>query len=107
MKRILLLSIVTTIMVGFLATPAEAAKEEKKKKRKELAQAAASPLAKYDANGDGTIDKDEVAELEKIAELFKKCDKNANGKIDEDEVSAVQEAFKASATPVKRKKKNV
>src|SRR5262245_36648926 len=58
------------------------------------------PLKKYDKNGDGKLDPEEKAAIQKdreamrkeyMAQLLKKYDKNGNGKLDEDEQQARRE----------------
>jgi Ca2+-binding EF-hand superfamily protein len=50
-------------------------------------------LKKYDKNGDGKLDQEERAALQKDrqAEMMKKYDKNGDGKIDEEERKAMLE----------------
>jgi len=50
-------------------------------------------LKKYDKNGDGKLDQEERAALQKDrqAEMIKKYDKNGDGKIDEEERKAMLE----------------
>lgn len=66
------------------------------------APAAATPARlpdqykKYDANGNGKLDPEEIATMrkEREAELLKTYDKNSNGKLDDDE----KQAYRAEMT---------
>jgi hypothetical protein len=101
MKKLLLSAAIVALVCGFSATPAFAAKEKKKKKLETVE----NPLAKFDANKDGTLDKEELATLAKDAEVLKKFDKNGDGKLDDAEKTAAQDALKATPEPKKKKKK--
>ena len=52
-----------------------------------LAQRREEMMKKYDKNGDGKLDQEELAAMRKDREsdLLKKYDKNGNGKLDDDE----------------------
>lgn len=85
-------------LAGFV-TSAQAAKGEKKGKK-----GGDDIFAKYDANANGVLDKDEIEKLQKDfaagKEGLKSLDLNGDGKLDDSEVAAVKPAAK------KKKKKN-
>jgi hypothetical protein len=98
MKKLFLTTLIMAVICALAGTPAYAAKGKKKKNQPEP-----SAAASFDANKDGTLDKDELATFEKDAEMIKKFDKNADGKLDDAEKAAAQESLK-TAEPVKTKK---
>ncbi len=98
MKRFFLSTLIVAVVCALAGTPAYAAKGNKKKKT----QPESSPAAAFDANKDGSLDKDELTTLEKDPEMIKKFDKNADGKLDDAEKAAAQESLKTQ--PVKTKK---
>ena len=63
-------------------------------------------VKKYDKNGDGKIDKEEQAAMQKArqAEYLKKYDKNGDGKIDEAERQAIIEERKKEREEVIKKR---
>ena len=63
-------------------------------------------VKKYDKNGDGKIDKEEQAAMQKDrqAEFLKKYDKNGDGKIDEAERQAIQEERKKERAEIIKKR---
>lgn len=88
-KSILLLTLGTVALT--LPTAAFAAKEKKGKVDKSARQAAHG----YDANGNGSIDGDEVAAIQKAYEAdktgaLKAFDTNNDGKLDAAEVAAIK-----------------
>src|SRR5260221_10532072 len=101
MKKLILSTIILAVVCGLAASPAHAGKGKKKKDQ----QAEVNPVAAFDVNKDGTLDKDELAALEKDPEMLKKFDKNGDGKLDDAEKAVAQEALKATPEPVKKKKK--
>ena len=100
MKRLLL---ATLIIVGLCGLSANSAFAGKKKNKQ--AATAVNPVSKFDTNNDGKLDKDEIAAIEKDADLMKQYDKNSDGKIDDTEKAALEDALKVSPEPVKKKKK--
>jgi len=78
----------------------------KKNKNKESANPAAAVMAKYDKNGNGTLEDTEKeairAALAKDPDL-KQFDKNNDGKLDDAELDAIVKG--AAEAPAKKKKK--
>ena len=62
---------------------------------------------KYDKNGNGRLDQDEIDALrkERQADVLKKYDKNSNGKLDEDEMNAYREDQKKRTEETRAKRK--
>jgi len=93
-----LIPILLGLALSGFVTSAQAAKGEKKNKRGD------DVFAKYDANTNGALDKDEIEKLKKDfadgKDELKKLDLNSNGKLDDDETAAVKPVAK------KKKKKN-
>jgi Ca2+-binding EF-hand superfamily protein len=92
-------SILLTIGLLALALPANvhAAKDPAKKEARKAAKAA---IALYDKNGNGIIDGDEVAAIQKAYEAdktgpLKAFDLNNDGKLDDAEVAAIHAGKKA------------
>jgi hypothetical protein len=83
-------TLMTILGLGLGCLLAQAADGEAKPKP---APALPEALKKYDKNGDGKLDQEERAALQKErqAELMKKYDKNSDGKIDEEERKAMLE----------------
>ena len=98
MKHEMNLVLVTSLLA--IAVPSShAAKPAKATKKDQKANAAV--IAKYDKNGNGFIDADEVEAIQKAFKTdpdLKRFDKNGDGKLDETEVSAI------NPTPKKKKK---
>jgi Ca2+-binding EF-hand superfamily protein len=90
------------LVVGLLAIAipaAHAAKPAKAANKNQRMNAAV--IAKYDKNGNGFIDADEVEAIQKAFKNdpdLKRFDTNGDGKLDETEVSAI------NPTPKKKKK---
>ena len=85
MKRMLLLTTILALNVSclFAAPPAREGKK---------AQKAGKVIAKYDKNGNGFIDADEVEAIQKAFKAdpaLKQFDQNGDGKLDDIEVSAM------------------
>ena len=65
-------------------------------RRAEMMQWQPEVIKKYDKNGNGKLDRDEIVVMQKDRrdELLKKYDKNGNGKLDEEERKARQDDLK-------------
>ncbi len=61
------------------------------------AMAGGLSFTELDANGDGTISKDEAASSATLAPLFADADRNADGKLDKDEFAALVQPAEESA----------
>lgn len=64
-------------------------------------------LKKYDKNGNGKLDQEEIVAMQKDRqdELLKKYDKNGNGKMDEDEREAYRADMKKQRDEMMNKQK--
>lgn len=78
------------------APPAAPSNPIAAERRAELMQNQPEVLKKYDKNGNGRLDQDELVVMKKDreTELLKKYDKNSNGKLDEDERAAYRADMK-------------
>jgi hypothetical protein len=76
-----------------------------KKKPAPATAASFSPVAKYDLNKNGILDPNEIALIEKDAELMKKYDKDGDGKISDSERAAMQDSLKTPPGLGTKKKK--
>jgi hypothetical protein len=86
MKQLLKLMVVACLLGLMLPPSVLAAKSDGKK---------AKLIAKYDKNGDGALDADEMAALRKDVEAdtggdLKAYDKNGDGKLSDEEISAIK-----------------
>jgi Ca2+-binding EF-hand superfamily protein len=97
-----------TVAVGalVLALPSTllAAKGNKAARRHQAAPTARL-LKRYDTNGNGSIDGEEVVALRKTFDLFKGLDKDGNGTLDDSEIAAIKVADKAGAKGAKRERR--
>ncbi|MEW6303650.1 MAG: hypothetical protein AB1705_09280 [Verrucomicrobiota bacterium] len=85
MKKLILSTIIMSLLCGTVAVQAQDAKAEAKKKREEAL------LKKYDKNGNGKLDPDEKEAQKKDADAYlKKYDKNGDGKLDDAEKEAAK-----------------
>ena len=100
MKKISILVLTASLLACLVpstqaAKPAKAAKAAAGAKGAKKAQKAV--LEKYDKNGNGSIDADEVEAIKKAFDTdpsLKAPDKNGDGKLDDTEVSAINPAAK-------------
>jgi len=88
MKKMLLIALGLSL-TGVLTQAADGEKKPTPPPRADRSEI----FKKYDKNGDGKLDEEERAALQKERqqEMLKKYDKNSDGKIDETERQAVQE----------------
>lgn len=88
MKKMLLIALGLSL-TGVLTQAADGEKKPTAPARGERSEA----FKKYDKNGDGKLDEEERAALQKERqqEMLKKYDKNGDGKVDETERQALQE----------------
>jgi hypothetical protein len=94
MKKTLLLATLLAFVVGMPAF----AKDKNKKKDQ-----GADVFARYDTNGNGKLDPDEIEAIKKAFATdpdLKKYDTNGDGKLDDNEIAAIKPADH------KKKKKN-
>jgi len=79
--------VVPPVPVAPATPPAAPANPISPERRAEMAQRQAEMLKKYDKNGNGKLDQEEIVVMQKDRqdELLKKYDKNSNGKMDDDE----------------------
>lgn len=90
--------IIATLLVLAVGMPTFAKEKGKGKKHK-----GADEFAKYDANGNGKLDPDEVEAVKKAFATdpdLKQYDTNSDGKLDDNEIAAIKPAEH------KKKKKN-
>lgn len=98
--------LVLTIGLVAFALPVQAGAGKGDPEKKAKKKAAREALAKYDKNGNGVIDGDEVKAIQgdfKADGPLKRFDTNADGKLDTGEVGAIHAGKKAGKTG-KRKK---
>ena len=92
--------LVLTIGLVAFALPAQAGAGKGDPNKKAAKKAARDAIAQYDKNGNGIIDGDEVAAIQKAYEAdktgpLKAFDLNADGKLDDKEVAAIHAGKKA------------
>jgi len=113
MKKLYLFG-VTVLVLGLVAAPAAYAKKGDKGGKKDNAaqQTVASAVyAKYDKNGNGTLDNEEKQKiLEDFAKdandpLLKPYDANNDGKLSNEEIAAIPAAKPADAPAAQKKHK--
>src|SRR5436190_15658861 len=93
--------IVTVLTFSAFSIPARAAQPKAGKAMKREQKIGANVIARYDKNGNGVIDADEVEAIQKAFKTdpaLKQFDKNGDGQLDDTEVSAIN-------PPPKKKKK--
>jgi len=102
------LAVAVGALVFALPSTLLAAKGNKGAKRHE-AVPSARLLKRYDRNGNGSIDGEEIVALRKTFNLFKGLDKDSNGTLDDSEVAAIKVEGNGGAKAAKRerRKKNV